>query len=589
MSTYTASLQPLKEKYDLQRTLQRIDGRGYKAYQDLRGAYDFGPFTLSIDHVQGDPFAAPSRVRVHLDPDTAGFPNSLSSSQIRSVALGDFLTRAFARSIQQTVQGRRGSGHSGLFHIDSGGQEVLERTSVVCGPDGLQARFTMGLPARGRRVLGRQAQEMFFSELPQIVERSLLHRHLPASELERHVETVEDQQVLRGTLRERGLISFVANQSLLPRLGGADDRPLRLAPEARVVPFRTPAELQVELTRPNGAPLRGMGIPRGVTLIVGGGFHGKSTLLRALERGVYNHLPGDGREWTVTVESAIKIRAEDGRSVERVDISPFIRNLPFEQDTARFSTDNASGSTSQAANIMEALEMGAEALLIDEDTSATNFIIRDARMQKLVAKSKEPITPFVDKVRQLLDNHGTSTILVMGGSGDYFDVADHVIMLDEYLPRYVTHQARSIVRELPNRRQAEGGSSFGEVIPRLPVASSFDPSRGRRDVKIEARGLKSILYGTTSLDLSALEQLIDVSQTRAVGKAIHYYAQHYTQNGLSLRQGLSRLMADLDRKGLDLLTPHQAGNLARPRIFEIAFAINRLRSLQVHTLRHLRD
>ena len=573
-------MRPAKKQDDLQRTLECIDGRAYKAYQDLKGSYDFERFTLSVDHVQGDPFAAPSRLRVHLDPQTASFPQSLSSSPIRAIALGDFLSRAFDKNIRDIVRGQRGSGRSGLFHIDSGGQEVLERTSVLCRPDRLQARFTMGLPAQGRRVLARQAQEMFFSELPQIVQRSLLYRHLSASDLEQHVDAVEDQQVLRESLKEHGLIGFVANDSLLPRLSGADNRPLSLDPEARVVPFRTPPELQVKLPRPNGPPLSGMGIPRGVTLIVGGGFHGKSTLLRALERGVYNHLPGDGREWTVTLESAVKIRAEDGRSVKRVDISPFISNLPFDPDTTAFSTDNASGSTSQAANIMEALEMGAEALLIDEDTSATNFIIRDARMQKLVAKSKETITPFVDRVRQLSKEHGTSTILVMGGSGDYFEVADHVIMLDEYRPRYVTSQARSIMRELPNHRQAEGGASFGEVIPRLPEASSFDPRRGRREVKIEAKGLEHILYGTTPLDLSALEQLIDVSQTRAVGKAIHYYAQHYT-HGLSLRQGLTQLMADLDRQGLDALTQHPVGNLARPRIFEIAFAINRLRSLRV--------
>ena len=101
-----------------------------------------------------------------------------------------------------------------------------------------------------------------------------------------------------------------------------------------------------------------MGIRKGITLIVGGGYHGKSTLLKALEAGVYNHIAGDGREFVITDDTAFKLRAEDGRSITGVDISPFIKNLPNKKDTVHFSTEDASGSTSQAANLMEALESG---------------------------------------------------------------------------------------------------------------------------------------------------------------------------------------------------------------------------------------
>ncbi|MFQ5928651.1 MAG: ABC-ATPase domain-containing protein [Acidobacteriota bacterium] len=565
----------------LRQTLHRIDGRGYKAYKDIKGVYDFAEFSLSIDHVQGDPFAVRSRLSVQIPSPRAGFPFELYSNQIRNIALADFLARSFDKAIRKIAKGKRGTGHSGLFWIDSGEQEVLERNSVVISSDFVEARFSMGLPAAGRRILGRQAEEMLFQELPRIVDHSVFYQNLPTESLKQHVEVVEDQEMLRQQLEEPNLVAFVANDSILPRRSGVDDRPLTAASGEIVVPFQSPPELQVELRRPNLGPIRGMGIPKGVTLIVGGGFHGKSTLLRALERGVYNHIPGDGREWTVTVPSGVKIRAEDGRYIEKADISPFIRNLPYGKDTAAFCTENASGSTSQAANIIEALEVGAKLLLMDEDTSATNFIIRDARMQALVEKEKEPITPFIDKVRQLFEDYATSTILVMGGSGDYFETADRIIMLDQYRPVQVTQEAKEIMKIFPTKRQAEGGDHFGKLPNRRPLAKSFDPSRGKRDVKIDAKGLKKILFGTTALDLSALEQLVDLSQTRAIGEAIFYYANHYASTGLSLKEGLQHLVEDLEGNGLDMLTPHKVGNLARPRLFEIAFAINRMRSLQV--------
>ena len=561
--------------------LHRIDGKGYKAYKDIKGVYDFAEFSLSIDHVQGDPFSLPSRVSIQIPSSKAGFPSQYYSSKIRKVALVDFLARAFQEAIQKTAKGKRGTGNSGLFLIDYGRQEVLERNSVVITPDIVEARFCLGLPAAGRRILGSQAEEMFCQELTRIAAQALFYKNLPADSLKQHIQAVEDQEALREQLAERGLVAFIGNGSILPRRSGVDDRPLTEEGGGILVPFQTPPELEVELAQPNRGPISGMGIAEGVTLIVGGGFHGKSTLLRALERGVYNHIPGDGREWTATIHSAVKIRAEDGRYVEKVNISPFIKNLPYGKETTAFSTANASGSTSQAANIIEALEVGARLLLIDEDTSATNFIIRDARMQALVEKKKEPITPFVDKVQQLLQDHHVSTILVMGGSGDYFDVADRIIMLDQYRPVHRTDKAKELVKVFPTKRQQEGGDHFGELPNRRPLTESFDPSRGKREVKIDAKGIKKILFGTTEIDLSALEQLVDVAQTRAIGEAIFCYADRYASKRLSLTEGLRQLMDNLEKDGLDLLNPHKAGNLAKPRIFEIAFAINRMRSLKV--------
>ena len=562
---------------DLKRILSRIDGKGYKAYKDIQGAYDFGSYQLFIDHVQGDPFAPPSRVRVFVPQRLAGFLKELYGNKSRQVALEDYLTRIFARAIKAVVKGNRGLGSSGLVSIDTPGQEVLERSSMFVSKKGVEVRFVVGLPARGRTVMGFQAQAIFFEEIPQIVRRALLYKSQNVDLLEEHIAVVEDQDFLRGSLKEHKLVAFLGDGAVLPRRSGVDDRPL---PQGAVV-FRSPPEMRVELKTPNTGKIGGMGIPEGITLIVGGGFHGKSTLLNALERGVYNHIPGDGRENVVARSDAVKIRAEDGRYVEKVDISPFINNLPLGRDTVRFATENASGSTSQSANIMEALEAGSRLFLIDEDTSATNFMIRDERMQRLVAKEKEPITPFVDQVESLYRELGVSTVLVMGGSGDYFDFAHRVVMMDEYVPLEVTAGVKKILDEYPTVRLKEGEGGFERVTPRRPVASSFDPSRGKREVKIDAKGLQSILFGRTSIDLGAVEQIVNRGQTRAIGELIHLYADKYLHHHPDLRSGLEALFQDLDEKGMDLLSPFKRGDLAMPRLYEVAAAINRMRSLKV--------
>jgi predicted ABC-class ATPase len=373
---------------ELRRILLKIDGRGYKAYGDIKGIYQYGEFVLLIDHVQGDPFATPSRFRVRIGRDKAGFPESTYSNKSREVALRDFLTRRFAEASRRFCRGRRGTGKGGVIVIDRPDQEILERTSVLVDGGLIEARFRVGLPAFGRTIAGKIAETMLFKELPEIVRASLSYHLFDEKLLFRHIETSEDADELRKGLKSRGLIGFVADGAVLPRASGVDSRPLG---KGRVVPFESPDTLRVEIMLPNRGKITGMGVSRGVTLIVGGGYHGKSTLLRAIELGIYNHVPGDGRELVVSDPSTMKIRAEDGRRIEKVDISPFINNLPFGRDTGAFSTEDASGSTSQAANIIEAVEVGAEVLVMDEDTSATNFMIRDHRMQELVSKDKEPI------------------------------------------------------------------------------------------------------------------------------------------------------------------------------------------------------
>lgn len=576
---------------DLRRTLSRIDGRGYKAYKDIVGAYAIGESTLFIDHVQGDPFAAPSKIRVRVEQSVAAIPATLFANSVRRVALQDCLARQAQNAIRKHTKGRRGTGKSGLVTIDAGGQEIIERTAAVVTPEWVELRLHVGLPASGRTVLGKQAEAILCQELPNVTEAALMWHNLPQPDVRAFVECVENTEHIRNRLEELGLVAFVADGAILPRASGASDEPLS---PSEAVAFESFERLRVTLPLPNpittpAGPvdsITGMGVPKGVTLIVGGGYHGKSTLLKALERGVYPHIPGDGREYVVTVRDAVKVRAEDGRRVERVDISPFISDLPYGRSTDAFCSDDASGSTSQAANIIEAVEIGATVLLLDEDTSATNFMVRDARMQALVQKKHEPITPFIDRVRELYETHGVSTVLVMGGCGDYFDAADTVIMMRDYKPHDATADAKTIAADLRTLRQRETPSPMSKVSSRVPVADSFDPSRGRREVKIDAKARDLILFGSDPIDLRGLEQLVDISQTRAIGYAIHIATQRHMNSIATLRDVVEALERMFDEQGLDCLDPfagrgEHPGDFARPRRYEIAAAINRLRSVRM--------
>jgi predicted ABC-class ATPase len=579
----------MPNSHDLRHILKRIDGRGYKAYKDIAGSYSFEGWTLHIDHVQGDPFAAPSKIRLRVPQKVARLPSSLFDNAVRKIAAQDYLARQVRRAIGHLPKGQRGSGKSGLLLIDAGQQEVLERTALVVTDEWVEARMQVGLPAAGRTVLGRQAEAMLLRDLPRLVEQALTWPSLPPtvqSDGELFVNTIENQEHIRGQLNELGLVAFVADGSILPRESGASDRPLG----RQAIAFKSPESLKVSVEVPHpvdGRPtITGMGIRRGVTVVVGGGYHGKSTLLKALERCVYPHIPGDGREYVVTCRDTVKIRAEDGRRVEQVDISPFISDLPYGRSTTAFSTDDASGSTSQAANIIEALEAGANTLLLDEDTSATNFMVRDARMQALVRKDHEPITPFIDRIRELYEVFGVSSVLVMGGCGDYFDTADTVVMMRDYLPYEATTESQEIARAQPSRRIAENPAPLSKPTARIPLSESFDPSRGRRDVKIDVKALDLILFGRDPINLRGVEQLVDPSQTQSVGHAIHLAATKFMDGRSSLRDVVEKVEAVFDQDGLDILDPFHRpgwhpGNYARPRKYEIAAAINRLRTVRM--------
>ncbi|MCA1688005.1 MAG: ABC-ATPase domain-containing protein [Actinobacteria bacterium] len=555
----------------LQSTLDRIDRRGYGAYKGLSGSYDLKEFTLFIDRVQRDPFAPPSLVRLRTKENR--FEPSLFENPVRRVAFEDFLTRGVEAAIREVVRGDRGSGGSGRVEVQRPSQVVLPRTAMVVAPEHVEARLAVGLPARGRTVDARAARTVLLEELPEVVRRALAPGGVDAERARLHVETVEDADNLRRLLPDLGLVAFVADGSVLPRESGASDRPL----SEGAVPFEGPEELRVSVELPNRGEVSGMGIPEGVTLVAGGGFHGKSTLLSALSWGVYDHVPGDGREYVVARPDAVKIRAEDGRSVAGVDISAMIGELPGGRSTQDFSTPNASGSTSQAANIAEALEVGTSLLLVDEDTSATNFMIRDERMRELV--HKEPISPFIDFVRPLHRTLGVSTVVVVGGVGDYLDVADRVILMEDYEPSDATPRAREVIEEFPPRAPI-GDSEMRPPRMRRVRASSIDLRRGRRETA-RGRGLNTIELGRERVDLSYLEQLAEAGQTETIARVIGAFAAAGERR--AVKEVVEESLVSVAENGLGSLGGFKGhpGEMSLPRAQEVAATINRIRKLAV--------
>ncbi|EEY99468.1 isopentenyl-diphosphate delta-isomerase [Vibrio sp. RC586] len=540
-------------------TLKKLEKQNYRAYQQIKGQYDFGDFTLFIDHIQSDPYASASRLRATRAWSLTGLDWLREKSPAYQMAARDFIARAFAEFAKQ----------DNSLSIAISGQTVLDSTSVLFNEDGIELRFRMSMPAEGRDILAKKALNILTFHLPKYIRRATLERELDKAALLHHCEIVEDQEAMRAQLDDLGLVAFVANGSVLPRLAGNCDLPMKDA-----VPFQAPQSLEVRLSTPNQGELVGMGIPQGITLIVGGGFHGKSTLLTALERSIYNHIPGDGRERMVTDLKAMKIRAEEGRCVHNLNLSNYINHLPMGKDTTDFSTQDASGSTSQSAWLQESIEAGVTTLLIDEDTSATNFMIRDERMQALVSKGEEPITPLVDRIGQLRDDLGVSTLVVMGGSGDYLDVADTVIQMHDYQPLDVTEKAREVIAQHPTQRRNECETPLATFTPRALNCVTLQKLLLDGKFRVSAKGLDALRFGKEFTDISALEQLQSSSEVNAMGWLWFQLAQlpGWTDNPA---KAMSKMIEDNWHESM----PNH-GDLAKPRIIDTMAALNRMRKAQ---------
>lgn len=569
----------MKMAEELQRELRSINRKSYPAYKGLKGAYQFPDYQLFIEHVQGDPFAAPSALRIFVPHSKAKFPERYYWDKCSKVALQDALLRRFAEISAKFCYQAKGSGKSGVIQVSHCGQEVLERTACEITKEGIHIRFFVGFPANGRTINSGELEKILFVYLPKCVEMSLYHRKVPERETEQVICLKEDQRVIREELKKRGLIAFVANGSILPRQSGNSDLPMKDA-----VPFQSPKSMEITIQLRHRGSITGMGIRKGITLIAGGGYHGKSTLLEALEKGVYDHIAGDGREFVITDDTAWKLRAEDGRKIKDVDISLFINHLPNGRNTRRFSTLDASGSTSQAANIIEAIEAKSQVLLIDEDTSATNFMVRDELMQRVIQKDKEPITPFLERARDLYEKAGISTILVVGSCGSYFYIADQIIQMDNYCPVDITEKTRKLLKEY----KKPDCEAEGFALPSEKRSISFGGSVVRRKnyrgtgmveehEKLKVMGRESLMLGKEQLDLRYLEQIADREQTQTLGYLLKYAKEQYSGKTTDLTALMESLIRKLEKEGIGSVSGQKEipAGMAMPRRQEIYACFNR--------------
>lgn len=553
---------------DLQHMLHSIHRKSYPAYKSLKGAYQFEKYILSIDHVQGDPFASPSHISVRISHQDAGFPKEYYQEKIGRITLCDYLTRQFEQQVNRYTFRAKGSGKSGLISVTHCGQEVLERTACEITEKGITARFFIGFPSNGRTINAPELEKILFDFLPVCVQKAFFYRNLNHSHLEQAIFLAEDQAWIRQELNRRSLAAFVADGSVLPRESGISSRPMKDS-----VPFASPETLQITMELPHKGTITGMGIPTGITLIAGGGYHGKSTLLNALELGVYNHIPGDGREYVITDETALKLRSEDGRFVKDADISLFINDLPNKKDTRCFSTEDASGSTSQAAGIIEGMESGSRVFLLDEDTSATNFMVRDAFMQKVIQREKEPITPFLERAADLYGKAGISTILVAGSSGAFFHIADTIIQMDNYRAVDITEHVKELCREYPLP---------GSVIPAFQLPEStriMTKPAFRFPLKTKVHGKDGFSLDRQEIDLRYIEQITDSEQTAALGLLLKYAVEHLIDGKRTLGDIVLYLDDQLRKKGLSFLADGSSipCGYAMPRVQEIFSCFNRFR------------
>lgn len=554
----------------LRNELKRIDHRGYPAYKDLRGSYDFVKYTLNIEHVQGDPFASPSSLSVLIKGNVAGFPKGYYDEYHRRIALEDFILRRFSEAVSKVSFKAKGSGKSGMISASRPGQEIMERSA--CHVDektgDIRFRFVVGFPARGRSIDAGELEKILFRLLPPAVEKSgifSLFSEQEKDKLREQIELADDQKSLRELVVENGLVAFVADGSVLPRESGVSQKPMKNA-----VLFETPKSMQVTFELPHKGKITGMGIKKGVTLIVGGGYHGKSTLLQTLEKGIYSHISGDGREYVVTDDTAVKLRSEDGRSVLNEDISLFIRNLPNGKNTKKFSTLDASGSTSQAANTVEALEAGSRLFLIDEDTSATNFMIRDELMERVISADEEPIVPFIKRVEQLYRQKDVSTILVAGSCGAFFHVADTVIQMDRYIPKEITKVAKDMAAAYPLKMKDDNTKIEIDKTRKIKLPKPDDRT------KIKIMGTDGFLFNKTNVDLRYLEQITDAEQMLAISKSLEYLIRKYGGKEMSVKELLDDVENLIQTKGVEALTSRgSVPDMSKPRRFEIAGCINR--------------
>ena len=559
----------------LYQKIRVFDGKSYGLYRSLADkAWDFGDFTLEFLHVQGDPFAPASRILVTAPLQTLGYGGEWSSTFERKLAISDYLLRKLSDNVKERFPDKNAA-----IEVEAPGPEMLVRNALWVDNGTLRASLAVHLPGEGRKIQAELAAEILTMTLPDLLSASLYRTPEHLAGIEKSFQTLETRRAILEALPKRGLVAFVPDGAVLPRESGLSERPLSGA-----VPFETPEELAVTFDI-GGKTLRGMGIPKGVTVITGGAYHGKSTLLEALVRSVYPHVPGDGREGIVVEESAFRVGVEDGRHVRGTDLSSMVRDLPGGVSTKNFSTEKASGSTSEAANLLEAMEMGSKTFLIDEDSSAVNFLIRDRRVRALLGDDREPLIPLTDRIRTFVDM-GFSFILVAGACGDFLSLADNIVVMAEYKAECGNAKARELFGACDMAKPSEQYSGVSTAAVSLPAPRVFDEfvkpllpkvrpaSAVERQVKVKLNGDSLLQVGLLTADVSKCGLLVDKSQRLGAG----YLALNLCQNPEEspLREIADKLCEKIRNVGFRNLSQGMSRPMSLPRPVDIVAALLRM-------------
>jgi predicted ABC-class ATPase len=568
----------MRDKEEFFSILSGIDGAEFSEYIKLAGDFDFSRYVLKINQVPREGDGRSTLILVRVPQIIAGFPPSLFGTPVRRTALEDFLTRKISARIDAlTRYDAEGISRRRMF-IACPGQKILPRSSLVVTEEYIEARIYMDLPVQRGRITGDAAKEVFFDDLPAIVNSTLVYCNLDASEVGDFINLMEDADQVRQLLPTRGWVGFVTDGALLARAGGTD-----LPDYDQMVPLSVADDLAVSLDVPNAGTVRGFGVPNGVTVILGEVHSGRVDLIRALSTGIYNHIPGDGREMVITVPDAVYVAVEPGRSVQRVDISAFFPEYIGTKDVKQFSSSHAEPCAAQAASTVEALEAGARVLILDESDSAPEFLALDTRVAGLLPGAEKRATPLAMRARKIADELGVS--IVIGGSAavaEFIPVADTVLRVDGFKVSDVTKEAKTVAIQTHSSKAKASDVSGMVEKNRWVVPSSIDPSAGRFDACVDAKDTHSLTFGRSSINLRGIRQLADIYQTRTIGRILYYAKLRYMDEPRPIREILDLIDRDLSTEGLESLTRDLRGDLARPRRYEIAAALNRLDSLRIN-------
>ncbi len=532
-----------------------LDMKGYKRYKSLYSyLFSYDDFKMKFEKVQGDPFAPPSYVSLRLKVNLRKFKEVGRGWRI---PFEDFCARILYSSLKRRSE-KLGTGNSGFLGIPKPSPRILKRSCCEVYEEGISFRFFVGLPAKGRRIYGRALREILERKIPGVVREVKDKISELFEKICEHIRLYQDQEYIRRFLQEKGYSCFVRDGAILPRESSLSERPLKGAKK-----FKSPESLRIEIKLPSGKKISGMALPKGVSLITGGGYHGKTTLLKAIQEGIYDHVAGDGREYVISLDKTVTIKAEDGRIVSNVDISNVISKLPTGIDTSNFSTMAASGSTSMASSINEAIELGAQNLLIDEDTSATNMMYKDEGMEKIIRK--ESIRVLSHFIRKMSEKAKCNVILIMSSSSSFFSCSDRVILMEEYEPKDVTKEAKEI-----------SGLCREEEF-KLPKRRIFLGLSGPK--KIKAKGFKLVIdypFGKFELDLGRFERIVESGQVRTIAKILARINQY---RGMEMGE-IARKIDEEIGKGFQSFCDRVPPDLTAVSGFDVIWTLNRLPGLK---------